>query len=283
MILDRWLRPTRTCLIMVTEWAVWLIICIGGPAVPSVCASPTGVSRDVYNNIGHIHGIWSHFLLPWQRRSASWSESLKRPWVVYRFICIHLHGWIQSRIRPQINSCIIMIKSCTVYRLLFITAFIQRPLYITKREKTADTHQDPRTADDMCMLNGTQSCLCIVFLSISLCSDVSDLSLSPPSPRCPASLHCSGGHVRLYKPPTGLCSAWCLNRVRSSERLAEGREGIIACLSGYISKFRQLSFNGLHWPFILRLNYKLHILHLSRPQHCLIQPWNKVTIRLSQG
>lgn len=55
---------------------------------------------------------------------------------------IHLCG---RRIRPQINSCIIMIKSCTVYRLLFIISFIQRPLYITKVQETADILKDAST------------------------------------------------------------------------------------------------------------------------------------------
>lgn len=82
--------------------------------------------------------IYLFFLLPWQYHSVSWSEaSLGAK--------IHLCGWIQSWIRPQINSCIIMIKSCTVYRLPFIISFIQRPVYTTKVQETADTLKDAST------------------------------------------------------------------------------------------------------------------------------------------
>lgn len=83
-------------------------------------------------------GYEAFFLLPWQYHSVSWSEaSLGAK--------IHLCGWIQSWIRPQINSCIIMIKSWTVYRLPFIISFIQRPVYTTKVQETADTLKDAST------------------------------------------------------------------------------------------------------------------------------------------
>lgn len=86
----------------------------------------------------HTQDMKPFFLLPWQYHSVSWSEaSLGAK--------IHLCGWIQSWIRPQINSCIIMIKSCTVYRLLFIISFIQRPVYTTKVQETADTLKDAST------------------------------------------------------------------------------------------------------------------------------------------
>lgn len=124
----------------------------------------------------HTHRIWSHFLLPRQYPSTLRSESLKPPWVVYRSICIHLSRWIQSRIRPQINSCVIMIKSCTVYRLLFIIAFI----YLWE----ASLHNYWHTqisfhyfAEKMCMLNRKQLYLCLFVFITSLPALISLISL----------------------------------------------------------------------------------------------------------
>lgn len=64
--------PTWTCLILVTERAVWLIFCLEGLSVPSVFGSPTRVSRDIDNNIcwpytcGMYTGYKTIFLVPWQ-------------------------------------------------------------------------------------------------------------------------------------------------------------------------------------------------------------------------
>lgn len=59
----------------------------------------------------------------------SWSESLKPLWVPRSI----------PRTSPQINSGIVMMKSYTVLKLLFIMAFTQRPVYITTRQEAADS------------------------------------------------------------------------------------------------------------------------------------------------
>lgn len=148
--------------------------------------SPTGVSRDDHNIICWPHAQDAKPLLFYCRGSisASWCESLKPPWLL-RFISA----------RPQISSCIIMMKSCAECRLLFITAFIQRPVYLKGRKLHPSVLQIKHECCPRLFMHRA--------FSISACSDVPDLS----SPRRPAPLHNSGGHVGLYKPPAGPCSA----------------------------------------------------------------------------